>query len=224
MEKGSRPGGWVEVKINFLRSSCCGSVAKNLTSIHDDTGLIPALLSGLRIRRCHELWYSLQTRSRSGVAVVQADICSSNSTPSLGISICHRSSPKRPKKLTVYVFIYLLAAPQHMSYLLGQGSDPSHSCDPRWQYQILNPLHWAVGLNLHPSAPEMSLILLRHSGNAYLFIYLFIHSFIFFFDRCRSFWARDQTCAIAAAQDLQRQHWILNPLNHKRIRTFYFLL
>ena len=27
------------------------------------------LLSGLRIRRCHELWYRLQTRLGSGVAV-----------------------------------------------------------------------------------------------------------------------------------------------------------
>ena len=29
-----------------------------------------ALLSGLRIQRCHELWYRLQTRLGSGVAVL----------------------------------------------------------------------------------------------------------------------------------------------------------
>jgi len=41
----------------------------NPTSIHEDSGLILALLSGLRIWHCHELWYSLQTRLGSRVAV-----------------------------------------------------------------------------------------------------------------------------------------------------------
>ena len=41
----------------------------NLTSIHMDTGSIPALLSGLRIHCCYELWCRLQTRLRSCVAV-----------------------------------------------------------------------------------------------------------------------------------------------------------
>ena len=45
----------------------------------------PASLSGLRIQRCHELWYRLQTRlgSHIAVAVVQASNCSSNSTLSV---------------------------------------------------------------------------------------------------------------------------------------------
>ena len=45
-----------------------------------------ALLSGLSIWRCHELWCSSQTWLRSSVAmaVVQASSCSSNSTHSLG--------------------------------------------------------------------------------------------------------------------------------------------
>ena len=33
---------------------------KNLTSFHEEAGLILALLSGLRIQCCHELWYRLQ--------------------------------------------------------------------------------------------------------------------------------------------------------------------
>ena len=41
----------------------------NLTSIREDAGLILALLSGLRIRHCLELWWRLQPRIRSDVAV-----------------------------------------------------------------------------------------------------------------------------------------------------------
>ena len=42
---------------------------KNLTSIHEDGGSIPAILSGLRIWRCYELWYRSQTWLGSGVSV-----------------------------------------------------------------------------------------------------------------------------------------------------------
>ena len=58
------------------------------------------LLSGLRIRHCHELWCRLQTRLRPciAIAVVQASSCSCNSTPSLGTSICCRWSPKKQNK------------------------------------------------------------------------------------------------------------------------------
>ena len=41
----------------------------NQTSIHEDTGSILALLSGLRIQLCHELWCGLQMWLRSCVAV-----------------------------------------------------------------------------------------------------------------------------------------------------------
>ena len=56
-----------------------------------------ALLSGLRIRHCRELWRRSQTQLGSGVAVAvtQASSCSSNSTPSLGTSICHGCRPKK---------------------------------------------------------------------------------------------------------------------------------
>ena len=57
-----------------------------------------ASLSGLRIWHCHELWWRSQMLhgSQVVVAVVQASSCSSNSTPTLGTSICH--TPKRKKK------------------------------------------------------------------------------------------------------------------------------
>ena len=59
-----------------------------------------ASLSGLRIQCCRELWYRSQTRLGSCVvvAVVSASSCSSNWTPSLGSSICHRCSPKKQKQ------------------------------------------------------------------------------------------------------------------------------
>ena len=58
---------------------------------------VPSLASlrGLRIWHCHELWYRMQTQLGSGIAVAVASSCSSNSTPHLGTSICHRCSPKR---------------------------------------------------------------------------------------------------------------------------------
>ena len=62
-----------------------------------------ASLSGLRIRGCCELWCRLQTWFGSGaavavaVAVAVAGSYSSDSTPSLGISICRRCSPKKTK-------------------------------------------------------------------------------------------------------------------------------
>ena len=68
---------------------------KDLTSIHEDEGLIPGLLSGLRIWRCCELWGRLQTCI--AVAVVQAGSYSSDSTPSLGTSTCRGCGPKKKR-------------------------------------------------------------------------------------------------------------------------------
>ena len=55
-----------------------------------------ALLSGLRIQRCRELWCRSQTRLGSCVAVAlaQAGGYSSDQTPSLGISICRWIGPR----------------------------------------------------------------------------------------------------------------------------------
>ena len=62
----------------------------------------PALLSGLRIRRCRGLWCRLQTqfRFRVAVALALAGGHSSNSTPSLGTSICCKNGPGNGKKTT----------------------------------------------------------------------------------------------------------------------------
>ena len=59
------------------------------------------LLSGLRIRRCRELWCRLQTRleSRVAVALAYASGYSSDLTPSLGTSIHCGSSPRKGKKI-----------------------------------------------------------------------------------------------------------------------------
>ena len=65
-----------------------------------------AFLSGLRIQCCRELWCRSQMRLGSGtavaVAVAVAGSCSSDSTPSLGTSICpgyrHKKKKKRKKE------------------------------------------------------------------------------------------------------------------------------
>ena len=60
-----------------------------------------ASLSGLRTQYYHELWWGsqMQLGSSAAVAVVmQAGSCSSNLTPSLGISTCCRCDPKKCKK------------------------------------------------------------------------------------------------------------------------------
>ena len=58
-----------------------------------------ASLSGLRIWHSHELWCRLQTQLGSCIAVAgHSSSYSSNSTPSLGTSICCRCSPKKKKK------------------------------------------------------------------------------------------------------------------------------
>ena len=59
-----------------------------------------ASLSGLRIQGCHELWCRSQTQLRSGIAValVQVSSYSSDLTPGLGISMCHRCGPKKQSK------------------------------------------------------------------------------------------------------------------------------
>ena len=72
-----------------------------------------ASLSGLRIWRYHDLWYrsQMQLRSCLAVAVRQPSNCSSDSTPSLGTSVCHgcgpRNQKKKRKKKNCSVFILL---------------------------------------------------------------------------------------------------------------------
>ena len=59
-----------------------------------------ALFSGLRVGCCRELGCRSKTRLGSGVAVAVAwaGNCSSDSTPSLGTSICGWCVPKKGKK------------------------------------------------------------------------------------------------------------------------------
>ena len=75
------------IKTMKRQNSHCGSVVRNPTSIHEETGLIP----GLALRS--------QMRLRYGVAlaVAQAGSCSSDSIPSLETSICCRGGPKKTK-------------------------------------------------------------------------------------------------------------------------------
>ena len=57
-----------------------------------------ALLSGLRIPCCHELWCRSQRQLGSYVAVAVAGSCSSDSTPSLGTSHMLQERPKKWQK------------------------------------------------------------------------------------------------------------------------------
>ena len=88
------------LKIKQDWSSHCGLVITNPTSIPEDSFLSLALLSGLRIWHCHELWCRSKMRLGSciAMAVVWAGSCSSYSPSSLGTSICHGCGLKKVRK------------------------------------------------------------------------------------------------------------------------------
>ena len=85
------------------------SAVTNPTSIHGEVGSIPGLdaINGLRIQCCHELRCRLQTwfRSYVAVAIAQASSYSSDLTPSLGTSICHRCGPKKTNQQKKYILL-----------------------------------------------------------------------------------------------------------------------
>ena len=83
-----------------MRSSHCGSEVIHSTSTHEDTGSNPGLAGRLRIQCAHELWWKSQTQLEScvAVAVLQARSYSSDTTPSLGISIFSFLKRKKKKK------------------------------------------------------------------------------------------------------------------------------
>ena len=79
---------------------------------------VPSLtsLSGLRIQHCREVWYRSQMwfGSHVAVAVAQTSSCSSDSTPSLGTSLCRRCGPKKKMyfimlNIIFYVFVLVFS-------------------------------------------------------------------------------------------------------------------
>ena len=79
-----------------------------------------APLNGLRIQNCHELQQRSQTQLGSGIAVAVAEggSYSSDSTPSLGTSLCHRCSPKKKKKRKQSLLHHIQMPKGKLYYLL----------------------------------------------------------------------------------------------------------
>ena len=88
----------------FMGVSVMAQWLMNTTRNHEILGLVPGLLSGLRIWHCCELWYRLQMQLRPNiaVAVVQAGSCSSDLTPAWEIPYATGAAlTKEKKKITV---------------------------------------------------------------------------------------------------------------------------
>ena len=81
-------------------SSCCGAAEMSPTRNHEDVGSIPDLAQWVRDLAFHELWCrsKMQLGSHIAVSVAEASRCSSDSTPSLGTSMCRRCGPEKQKQ------------------------------------------------------------------------------------------------------------------------------
>ena len=101
-----------------------------------------ALLSGLRIWCCHELWWRSQTRFGSGVAVAlaQASSCSSDSTPSLErlctVGADLNKTKQNKKCVCMYIYFRYIRFLAHHVYPLKRNQDPA----PRLYYCYLTVL------------------------------------------------------------------------------------
>ena len=86
--------------LKVQRSSHRGSVETNLTSIHEDAGLIPGTAHWVKDLHFHELWCRSQVQLRYciTVAVKKASGYSSDWTLSLGTSMCLMYDSKKAKK------------------------------------------------------------------------------------------------------------------------------
>ena len=69
-------------------------LVKNPTSIREDAGSVPSLTHCQKLRSRSQMWLGYDV----AVAVAVASSYSSDSTPRLGTSICHRCSLKKEKK------------------------------------------------------------------------------------------------------------------------------
>ena len=103
-----------QIKFYLYRSSCCGTTETNPASIHEDAGLIPlALLRGLRIHCCHELWYRSQIRLQSCVAMAGHRPAAVAPIWPLAWELPHATdvalkAKKKKKKRNLHIPIYLL--------------------------------------------------------------------------------------------------------------------
>ena len=98
-----------------------------------------ASLSGLKIWHCHKLRCMSQTWLGSGFAVAEAKAssCSSDSTPSLGTSICHGCGSKKTKIIIAIIKRRGLKSRKLEEFLLwhnrigGILGVPGCRCDPQ---------------------------------------------------------------------------------------------
>ena len=82
----------------IFRISCGGAAEMSLTRNHEVSSSIP--------RRAQ--WVKDLVLLRAVVAMEEAGSCSSDWTPSLGTSICHRCSPKKQKQKKKIFFSFIM--------------------------------------------------------------------------------------------------------------------